>query len=140
MYYTDSIDSLSRLIRQYKKDKLRKSGVNLTVEQWTILEQLKSTPGITQIALSEFVDKDPAAVMRTLNLLELRGLAQRTNPPGNLRNHSLFLTDSGRAMLHKLWPVSIDIRAEGNRGIDARELEEFIRILEKMRQNFVPKK
>lgn len=136
MSYIEEIEQLFRLIKSGKKSKLQQSGIDMTVEQWVILEQLKQTPGITQKQLAKETEKDPAAIMRTLNLLELREVVQRKNPPGNKRDHNIFLTEKGKALLHKLWPTSIDIRAQGTKGLTADEMKAFLRILAAMKENF----
>ena len=136
MSYLDDVEQLFRAIKAHKKSKLLGGGFDMTVEQWAILEQLRQTPGITQKQLAQKTDKDPAAIMRTLNLLESKDIVVRKNPPGNKRDHNIFLSEYGTRLLHKLWPTTIDIRAQGTKGLTAIEMDEFLRILNMLKQNF----
>lgn len=75
---------------------------NLTFRQYGLLLFLRSEGPQAQVEISRQVGLDPTSVMRTVDLLETRGLVRRDPDPGDRRKHSVVLTKSGSELLAHL--------------------------------------
>ncbi|GHF64994.1 DNA-binding MarR family transcriptional regulator [Deinococcus metalli] len=83
----------------------------LNVRQYGLLLLLQREGPQAQIVLSQRVGVDRTSVMRTVDLLEQRGLVRRDADPSDRRKHSVALTDAGTALLEQ---TLADVhRAEG---------------------------
>ena len=73
----------------------------LAVRQYGLLVLLQAEGPQAQITLSVRVGLDRTSVMRTVDLLEARGLVRRDPDPSDRRKHSVALTDAGTALLER---------------------------------------
>ena len=71
----------------------------LAVRQYGLLLLLHAEGPQAQITLSVRVGLDRTSVMRTVDLLEARGLVRRDPDPQDRRKHSVALTDAGAGLL-----------------------------------------
>ena len=111
-------------------------GIDLNVDQWVIIKRLSEAPGLTQKALSEHTLKDPAALTRSLDLLEAEGFVERRPSPDDRRTTNLFLTDSGQDIISRVLPRAVEGRRQGLEGISAEDLQVFRKVIHRMTENF----
>jgi len=71
-----------------------------------ILRILDWTPAITQQALSATLGMVPSRLVALLDELEVRGLTERRENPGDRRSYALHLTEKGRSTLGMIGRVS----------------------------------
>ncbi len=71
----------------------------LAVRQYGLLVLLQAEGPQAQIVLSQRVGLDRTSVMRTIDMLEERGLVRRDSNPSDRRKHSVVLTDTGAELL-----------------------------------------
>ena len=71
----------------------------LAIRQYGLLVLLQAEGPQAQIVLSQRVGLDRTSVMRTIDLLEARGLVRRDPDPSDRRKHSVVLTDTGAELL-----------------------------------------
>jgi DNA-binding MarR family transcriptional regulator len=90
----------SNAIETYFNNVLRKNGINLPHSQYVILRCLHFKDDISQQELANLVYKDTAAVKRTLDILEKKGLVKRT--PVTMRKNSVKMTSAGRELMPKV--------------------------------------
>ena len=109
---------------------------DITVDQWLLLSTLHNHPKISQKELASLTGKDPASVTRTLHILEKDALIFRSVTPEDQRRHILGLTETGKSLLHKLWPLTIDIKAVGTKGLNDNEMNQLHHILQQIIKNF----
>ena len=76
----------------------------LAVRQYGMLLLLHAEGPQAQITLSVRVGLDRTSVMRTVDLLETRGLVRRDPDPNDRRKHSVALTDAGTELLTSTLP------------------------------------
>ncbi|WHU49212.1 MarR family transcriptional regulator [Gordonia sp. L191] len=107
--YPDIDDSLNSLVyrtntilrgrwQAYLKD------FNITSEQWAILNRLIRKDGYNQKELSVDSFKEPAAITRTLDLLERKGLVERRRSATDGREYLVFITEDGKQLLRETRP------------------------------------
>lgn len=71
----------------------------LAVRQYGMLLLLQAEGPQAQIVLSQQVGLDRTSVMRTVDMLEARGLVRRDPDSSDRRKHSVALTDAGAELL-----------------------------------------
>ena len=113
----------------------RAEGINITAEQWGILNCLWEKEGIHQSAIAEKVGKDRHSIARMLNRLEKNGFIRRVPTHEDRRRLNIFLTDSGRNVKEKLVPISLDFLKKAFSGLRQEETAELIRILKHITAN-----
>ena len=103
-------------------------GLDLTPEQWGLLNRLWETEGIHQSILAERTGKDRHNITRILNLLEKKGLTRRVPDPDDRRRYKIYLTGAGRELKKKLPPIVIDLLQKCFTGLTQKDLGDLERI------------
>ena len=73
--------------------------LGLNLKQYGLLMLLQNEGSLSQIVISQRVGLDRTSVMRTVDMLEARGLVHRDPDPTDRRKHSVTLTKAGEALL-----------------------------------------
>lgn len=73
--------------------------LGLSIRQYGLLLLLQDEGPQAQIVISQRVGLDRTSVMRTVDMLESRGLVRRDPDPTDRRKHSVALTDAGAELL-----------------------------------------
>lgn len=73
----------------------------LAIRQYGMMVLLRDEGPQAQIVLSQKVGLDRTSVMRTIDMLEARGLVRRDPNPSDRRKHSVALTDAGTELLER---------------------------------------
>ena len=127
--------TLKRVKAKYQKA-FNEVGVNITTEQWVLLDALFQNDGISQNELANSSFKDAPTVSRIVDLLCKKGLTRRQRLHSDKRQYQLFLTDSGRATHKKAWPRVVQLREKGWAGLSDADYETFAKILNRVFTNF----
>lgn len=112
---------------------LKNNGVDLTHSQYVVLRVLYAKDGISQQELAKRVYKDVAAIKRTLDILEGKGLVQRV--PVTMRKNSILITETGKQLIPQVldhierWEQSI------LKGVDSEEYAIFKKVLKNIHKN-----
>lgn len=76
-----------------------------------------------------------STVSRVLSLMEQKGLVERVGVEGDARLKRLVLTERSRRFVEKMHTNFEEAEAVLTKGFTAEELEEFFRLVEKMKEN-----
>jgi DNA-binding MarR family transcriptional regulator len=133
--YFFKIDTTIKKIRQALQKKLDAAGLDLTVDQWVILDHVFRNEGISQNVLAELTTKDAPTVTRILDLLIRKDLAERRPDGADRRKFSIYLTDAGREKFHAALPVVVEVRRKGWGSLSDEEYQTFTRILDEIYRN-----
>ena len=101
---------------------------------YAILQELQRSPGMSQQAVSDLLLVHRSAMVSLLDDLERRGLVTRGRNQDNRREHVLYLTDDGAALLSELSPVTKAFESDFLAGLspdDQRTLVSLLRELAK---------
>jgi DNA-binding MarR family transcriptional regulator len=98
--YFFKIDSTIKRIRNFMQKNLFDAEIDLTVDQWVVLDHIKPNLGITQNELGVITCKDAPTITRILDILVKKNLIQRKMSTLDRRKFELQLTPDGQA-LHK---------------------------------------
>ncbi|MCB2189596.1 MAG: MarR family transcriptional regulator [Deltaproteobacteria bacterium] len=110
-------------------------GVNITAEQWGILNCLWEEEGIHQSAIAERIGKDRHTITRMLNILDSNGFIRRAPTQEDKRRLHVYLTDSGRDVKGKLVPIALGCLERAFAGLTPEEAAELIRIMKHITGN-----
>jgi DNA-binding MarR family transcriptional regulator len=99
------------------------AGVQITPEEWVLLNRLWSQDGQRQTELAESTIKDRTTVTRLLDGMVKKGLVRRETDPDDRRAVLAWLTDEGKGLKRRLLPVMEKLLKEATAGISEKELE-----------------
>ena len=112
---------------------LRKEGIDLPYSQYIVLKYLFDEDGISQQELADKIYKDTAAIKRTLDILEKKGLVQRI--PVSMRKNSVVITKQGKELMPKVLDCLERSKQIILDGISDKEYRITIDVLESIHQN-----
>jgi len=101
------INGLARLMRNALEAKLE--GTGLTATQWTVLMALGEVNGQSQTDLSRQIFLDNATITRTLDLLEAKGMIERTRGDADRRIQFVTLTNLGISTWQKTAHFGVEV-------------------------------
>lgn len=127
------IRDVSRLMRRRMELRLKSDG--LTRGQWTVLFHLSRFEGINQTSLADILDLEPISLVRILDRLEAAGWIERRVDPADRRARLLYLCPEACKTIERVWAVGVDVRKEAFAGTSPEEQDQFIRILQLMKEN-----
>lgn len=122
---------VKEMVRTLKK-RFEKEGINLTIEQFFILNILDNEDGLILQELADIVDRDKSAVLRHINGLEKHHFVTRVKDEEDKRRKILLITKPGLKALENARKVDQQLDKEINNKVQNVEMEEFEDALTKM--------
>jgi len=107
----------------------------LTYVQWLPLFKLLTHDGITAAKLARDIAMDPAAMTRSLDRLERKGLIRRERSTHDRRAVHLHLTDDGRQVAAHVPGVLANVLNGHLQGFTADEWQLMLALLQRMLSN-----
>ncbi|MET8747840.1 MarR family winged helix-turn-helix transcriptional regulator [Streptomyces sp. NPDC004728] len=108
------------------------------VAEWRVLLSVSIRPGTSLKETAEYATVDPTTLTRTVDGMARSGWLTRNPDPADLRITRLELTDTGRDLLGRLWPVAERVNLQACAGLPdgaaqlmCQGLREVLRGLEK---------
>lgn len=114
----------------------REAGIDLTPEQWVVLDHLYSAKEVSQTDLANGTFKDAPTVSRIIDKLAQKGLALRQRFPNDRRRYQVVLTPKGEEIFNILNPIVEGLRQQTWTQLTEQDYADFARILEQIRDNF----
>jgi len=135
--YFFKIDTTIKKIRQQIQKKFDDLKVDLTVDQWVLLDHIYrfENEGISQGELAEMTVKDAPTVTRIIDLLVKKGLSERTMSENDRRKFRITLTDAGRNKFDEAYPIVAEVRKKGWGDLNDEDYKLFVRILDSIYVN-----
>jgi len=115
------LDKSIRLYRQMSQRRLNSEGLNITIDQWLILNTLKNNPEATQNEIAEAVFKDTASLTRIIDLLVKKKFLGRKTSGTDRRRFELKITTEGKDLLEKVEKVISINRKTAMKGLSEKE-------------------
>ena len=128
--YFFKIDTTVKRVRNYLQKQLNQEGIDLTVDQWVVLDHLYPSPGISQNDLAQATAKDAPTTTRILDILIKKGLIERQMAKLDRRKSMLFLTDAGKEMHTRAFPIVADVRTKAWGRLSDEDFTELVRIMD----------
>lgn len=120
---------------QYSKlaSALESKGLELAVSEYLILRTLYDNDGMQQCDIASSLGKDQAAVCRCVKKMAERELV-RTEPISR-KCLRVFVADKGRAIETSVMEVASEVHAQLAAMLTPREMQELVRLLNKVKGN-----
>lgn len=114
---------------------LKKEGVEITPEQWTVLAFLWKQDGVTQQILCDSTFKDKPSMTRLIDNLVKLGLVIRHTPVTDRRSNLIFLTPKGKSIREAANHAVYETMEYALAGLDKKGVEEVKRLLKIIFEN-----
>ena len=134
LYFVITGVANTALARRLQKH-FRAAGLDITVEQWSVLVHLWKQDGLNQQDLCNRTFKDKPSITRLLDNLEKQGLVQRVMCVGDRRNKLIYLTDAAKGMRDFTMELANATLNEGLEGVPPEQLEVVKKVLELVYEN-----
>ncbi|MCE2613117.1 MarR family transcriptional regulator [Flavobacteriaceae bacterium D16] len=130
------IGRTSKMVDYYIQEALEKHGLDLTKEQMVVLKKVNDQDGLNQNELAFLTYRDKSSLARLLAKMEKKGYLYRQQNSDDKRINEVFLTPMGRDIFQECKVVIKHIIETMERNIDESEIQQMIRVLKKVQQNF----
>jgi MarR family transcriptional regulator, transcriptional regulator for hemolysin len=117
------LDKAIKTYRQFAQRRLNEAGMDITIDQWLVLNTIETNPHVSQLEIADRVFKDAASVTRIVDLLIRKGYLQRQSHPVDRRRFTLELTNLGKTLVKQVNRISEENRSIGLKGISDADLE-----------------
>lgn len=112
-------------ILRTKKERFSEKEIELTIEQFFILNILDNNNGLILRELAEIVDRDKSAVLRHIDGLEQNNFVTRVTDPEDKRRKSLLVTKQGLQVLEKARAVDDELNDTINKQLHTISVEQL---------------
>ena len=121
--------------KQYVAGIFEDEGLNITPEQFLVMDTLWDEGVLTQQQIADYILKDKNSVVKLVDGLEERNLVRRSNNPRDRRQNLIEVTDYAMKIKDKVTKVAMDAVDKIINGITKDDMQKFIRVLSKMAEN-----
>ncbi|MCM1020589.1 MAG: MarR family transcriptional regulator [Muribaculaceae bacterium] len=112
---------------------LIEAGIDLPYSQFIVLRCLYYKGDMSQLDIARLLSKDAAAVKRTVDNLEKKGLVRRI-PVRTLKN-SVQITDEGKSIMPNAIAIAKAASRKATSGFRQKEIERLMKELELISEN-----
>ena len=113
----------------------KKGGINLTAEQFLVMDTLWNQGEMTQQNIAYIIQKDKNSVTQFIDNLEKKGLVQRVVGSADRRVNNIKLSKTGLAMKDNTKKVAIAAINDILQGIPEEDLKAFVKVLNRACDN-----
>ncbi|MBR4802556.1 MAG: MarR family transcriptional regulator [Bacteroidales bacterium] len=121
--------------KQYVAGIFEDEGLNITPEQFLVMDTLWDEGVLTQQQIADYILKDKNSVVKLVDGLEERNLVRRSNNPKDRRQNLIEVTDYAMKIKDKVTKVAMDAVDKIINGITKDDMQKFIKVLSKMAEN-----
>ncbi len=114
---------------------MRKNEIDVTSNQWVVLNRLKEEEGLTQSELARRTFKDTANITHIIDLMVKRDLVKRVTVESDRRAFNIFLTEKGKSMLEIMPQIVLSVLDRATKGIPRKDVEVTMSVLSKIIAN-----
>jgi len=113
----------------------RAAGLEITIEQWSILYHLWKEDCLSQQELCNRTYRDKPSITRLIDNLEKQKLVKRVSSAEDKRINMVCLTDAARNMQEKTLEIANETMDEALIGVNKEEIEMVKNVLQKVYDN-----
>ena len=125
----------STAIARRLQRKFNQGGVNLTIEQWSVLYQLWKEDGKSQQELCTATFRDKPSITRLIDNLEKLNLVKRVPDERDRRINKVFLTKQAQKLQEDTMVLAEQTLNEALEGVPADQIELCKEVLQKVYDN-----
>ncbi|HEX9957539.1 MAG TPA: MarR family transcriptional regulator [Fibrella sp.] len=123
IFYT--LEKTIKRYRQFAQNNIDRAGVDITIDQWLVLNILQESPTLGQLEIAERVFKDQASIARIMNLLEKKELLIQTASKQDRRRVDRLITPKGEELLRAVSPIVAQNRRTALQGLSDEAIEQL---------------
>ena len=129
------VNILNCKLKKYLAEVFKKNGVNLTAEQYLVMDTLWNEGTLTQQAIAFIIQKDKNSVTQFIDNLEKKGLVTRAVAKDDRRVNNIMLTEEGMALKDSTKKLAIETMNKALEGIPEQDVLTFVDVLKKVYAN-----
>src|SRR5215216_4774437 len=125
----------STAIARRLQKKFNTAGLNLTIEQWSVLYHLWKQDGASQQELCNASFRDKPSITRLVDNLEKLNLVKRVSDEKDRRINKIFLTRQAQKLQEETMQLAEETLNEALSGVPADQVEMCKEVLQKVYDN-----
>ena len=129
------VNILNCRLKKYLAEVFKKNHVNLTAEQYLVMDTLWNEGTLTQQAIAFIIQKDKNSVTQFIDNLEKKGLVIRSVAKEDRRVNNIVVTAEGMALKDSTKQLAINTMEKAIDGISEADLQTFVSVLKKVNAN-----
>ena len=129
------VNILNSRIKKCFFDKLQQNGINITPEQFLVLDILWKEQSLSQQKIADIIQKDKNSVTKIIDSLEKKNLVRRVVDKNDRRINKIELTDEAFALEKITTEVAINFMNDAVKGIDNKDLDTFVNVMRLLKNN-----
>ena len=129
------VNILNCRLKKHLAEVFKKNGVNLTAEQYLVMDTLWNEGTLTQQAIAFIIQKDKNSVTQFIDNLEKKGLVTRSVAKEDRRVNNIVVTKEGMALKDSTKQLAIATMEQALKGIPEQDVLTFVDVLKKICAN-----
>lgn len=129
------VNILNSRIKKCFIDRLQQNGINVTPEQYLVLDILWEKQSLSQQNIADIIQKDKNSVTKIIDSLEKKNLVNRVVDKKDRRINKIELTHEGLALEKITTEVAINFMNDTVKDIDNQDLDKFVEVMRKLKDN-----
>lgn len=122
------------LIKYFAKE-LSRNDINLTPEQYLVMDVLWDAETLSQQAIADIIQKDKNSVTKFIDSLEKKGLVYRTVNKKDRRVNDIIVTEEGMKLKVPTTEVAINLMRNVLKDIKEEDLMVFDKVVNQIKDN-----
>lgn len=122
------------LIKYFAKE-LNKNDINLTPEQYLVMDILWDAEMLSQQAIADIIQKDKNSVTKFIDSLEKKGLVYRTVNKYDRRINNIKVSEEGMKLKNKTTEVAVKMMENVLKDIKEEDLIAFDKVMNQIKSN-----
>ncbi|PHX74480.1 MAG: MarR family transcriptional regulator [Chitinophagaceae bacterium] len=119
-----------RLQKNFKQE-----GIEITIEQWSVLYHLWKKDGISQQELCNASFRDKPSITRLVDNLEKLNMVKRVGSPTDRRKNLIYITDQAKKLQDQTMNIAAVTMNEALDGVSRADIERAKSVLQKIYDN-----
>ena len=129
------VNILNCKLQKYLAEVFKKNNVNLTAEQYLVMDTLWNEGTLTQQEIAFIIQKDKNSVTQFIDNLEKKGLVTRSVAKEDRRVNNIVVTKEGMALKDSTKQLAIETMNKALEGISEENVLIFVDVLKKVCAN-----
>ena len=129
------VNILNCRLKKYFAETFKKNNVNLTAEQYLVMDTLWNEGTLTQQAIAYIIQKDKNSVTQFIDNLEKKGLVRRAIDKNDRRVNNILVTEAGLQLKDSTKQLAIDSMNDILKDIPETDLNTFVTVIQKICDN-----
>lgn len=122
-------------LKQFMATMLKRNNIDLTPEQFLLIDMLWNQGDLSQQQLADAMQKDKNSITKLIDAIERKGLVVRLQNPNDRRSNTIVLTEMGQNMKLEAKKVGISLLDKMLEGIAEEDIQHFLDTMRRITQN-----